>query len=74
MPRYFFHVFEVEWYRDHQGEELADVAAAMDVAAQVARELLEDEVRGNDADSRIEVADEHGKIVHVVRLCDVIRQ
>ena len=24
MPRYFFHVFDIEWYRDLDGEDLAD--------------------------------------------------
>jgi len=74
MPRYFFHVFDLEWYRDCEGEELVDVAAAMDQAEQVARELLEGEERVNDGDSRIEVVDEHGLIVHVARLRDVTDQ
>jgi hypothetical protein len=71
MPRYFFHVFDVEWYRDHEGEELTDVSAMREQAEQVGRKLLEDEEGVSDPHSRIEVADEHGKIVHVVRLLDV---
>jgi hypothetical protein len=71
MPRYFFHVFDVEWYRDHAGEELTDVSAMREQAEQVGRKLLEDEEGVSDPHSRIEVADEHGNIVHVVRLLDV---
>jgi hypothetical protein len=74
MPRYFFHVFDVEWYRDHEGEELTDVLAMREQAAQVGRELLEDEEGVSDPHSRIEVADENGDIVHVVRLIDVTNQ
>jgi hypothetical protein len=73
MPRYFFHVFDILWSHDEEGEELPSLQAAVVQARHIARELLvEDEESGSAAlDSFIEVADEHGKTVHVVRFRDV---
>ena len=72
MPRYFFHVFDGRtWSRDDEGDEFPDVGAAIQEAALIARELLEDEERPNDSDFRMEVADEHGNVVHVIRSQDV---
>jgi hypothetical protein len=74
MPRYFFHVFDMIWSHDQDGEELPDLKAAAVQARHIARELLEeDEESGSAAlDSFIEVADGHGKTVHVVRFRDVV--
>ena len=75
MPRYFFHVFDGKmWSRDDEGDEFPDVAAAIQEAALIARELLDDDGGPNEADFRMEVADEHGKIVHVIRSQDVTDQ
>jgi hypothetical protein len=78
MPRFFFHVLDGGiWSRDDEGDEFPDVAAAIQEAAPIARELLEDrelleeEERPNDADFRMEVADEHGNVVHGIRSQDV---
>jgi hypothetical protein len=74
MPRYFFHVFDMIWSHDQDGEELPDLEAAVVQARHIARELLvEDEETGAAAlDSFIEVADEHGSTVRVIRFRDVV--
>jgi hypothetical protein len=75
MPRYFFHVFDgMMWSRDDEGDEFPDVAAAIQEAAHIARELLDDDEGPNKADFRMEVADEHGKIVHAIHSRDVADQ
>jgi hypothetical protein len=75
MPRYFFHVFDgVMWSRDEEGDEFPDVGAAIQEAALIARELLDDEEGPTKADFRMEVADEHGSVVHVIRSQDVTDQ
>ena len=76
MPRYFFHVFDVIWSHDDEGEELPGLDAAIRQAKHIAREIsLEDEESGAAAlDSFIEVADEHGKTVHVVRFREALEQ
>jgi hypothetical protein len=75
MPRYFFHVFDgTMWSRDDEGDEFPDVVAAIQEAAHVARELLDDDGGPYKADFRMEVADEHGKVVHVIRSHDVTDQ
>jgi hypothetical protein len=75
MSRYFFHVFDGRtWSRDDEGDEFPDVAAAIQEAALIARELLDDDPRVNEADFRMEVADEHGNDVHVIRPQDVSNQ
>jgi hypothetical protein len=73
--RYFFHVFDGRtWSRDDEGDEFPDVAAAIQEAALIARELLDDDPRMSEADFRMEVADEHGNVVHVIRSHDVTDQ
>jgi hypothetical protein len=75
MPRYFFHVFDGRtWSRDDEGDEFPDVAAAIQEAALIARELLDDDPKLNEADFRMEVADEQGNVVHVIRSHDVTDQ
>jgi len=60
--------------RDDEGDEFPDVGAAIQEAALIARELLDDDPRVNEADFRMEVADEHGNDVHVIRPQDVSNQ
>jgi hypothetical protein len=75
MSRYFFHVFDGRtWSRDDEGDEFPDVAAAIQEAALIARELLDDDPKLNEADFRMEVADEQGNVVHVIRSHDVTDQ
>jgi hypothetical protein len=75
MPRYFFHTYDGDiWIHDIEGEEFSDLGAAVQEAANVARDLLKDPERTNDADFRIEVADENGTVLHVLRFSDVYIQ
>jgi hypothetical protein len=64
MPRYFFHVFDGTWSRDDEGDEFPDFGAAIQEAAHIARELLDDDEGPNGADFRMEVADEQGNVAH----------
>jgi hypothetical protein len=66
MPHYFFHVFDGTWSCDEEGDEFPDVGAAIQEAAHIARELLDDDPGVNEADFRMEVADEHGKVVRAL--------
>jgi hypothetical protein len=74
MSRYFFHVFDGTWSCDEEGDEFPDVGAAIQEAAHIARELLDDDPRVNEAEFRMEVADEQGNVVHVIRAHDVSNQ
>jgi hypothetical protein len=75
MPRYFFDVFDgTTWSRDEEGDEFSDVAAAIQEAVHIVRELLDDDPRVNEADFCMEVADENGNVVHVIRPHDVSDQ
>jgi hypothetical protein len=74
MPRYFFHVFDGTWSRDEEGDEFPDLGDAIQEAAHIARELLDDDPRVNDEDFHMEVADEQGSVVHVIRSQDVTDQ
>jgi hypothetical protein len=75
MPRYFFHVYDDGmWSRDKEGDEFPDFGAAVQEAAHIARELLDDDEKENKADFRMDVTDEHWKVVHVIRFHDVIDQ
>ncbi len=75
MPRYFFHVYDDGmWSRDEEGDEFPDVGAAVQEAAEIVRELLDDDEKENKADFRMEVTDEHWNVVHVIRLQDVALQ
>jgi hypothetical protein len=74
MPRYFFHVFDGTWSCDEEGEEFPDLGAAIQEAAHIARELLDGDEGPDEADFRMEVADEHGKVLHVIRSQDVTDQ
>jgi hypothetical protein len=75
MPQYFFHVFQGTYLsRDEEGDDFPDLGTAIQEAAHIARELLDDDGRPNDADFRMEVADERGRLVHVIRSQDVAVQ
>jgi hypothetical protein len=48
MPRYFFHVYDDwTWSRDKKGGEFPDFGAAVQEAAEIARELLDDDEKEN---------------------------
>jgi hypothetical protein len=69
LPRFFFHIFDDVWLRDAEGEELADVAAAMERGHRIARELLEDDEASWDR-TTIEIVGESGELVGAVRVVD----
>jgi hypothetical protein len=69
LPRFFFHVFDDAWLLDEEGEELADVAAAIARGRRIARELLDD-VEASWDRTYIEIAEESGNVVAAVRLID----
>jgi hypothetical protein len=68
-------VFDGIWASpDDEGDEFPDLGTAIQEAAHIARELLDDDERKNYADFRMEVADEHGRLVYVIRPQDVAVQ
>jgi hypothetical protein len=74
MPRYFFHLFNDVVSRDEEGVELPNNAVAMQHAAASAREMAAESVREGQLilDHRIEVTDEAGGRIGVVRFADVV--
>jgi len=66
MPRYFFNLFPGQ-PTDEEGEELADDAAAIEVARQMVREMLRD---GPSIipEERVVVSKENGEVVDDVYL------
>jgi hypothetical protein len=68
VPRYFFHVLDGYWYFDQEGDELPNLQTAIEEADRVARELLKDEAKADMSYARLDVADEHGTIVPVIRI------
>ena len=68
MSRFFFHVYNHETTIDEEGQELADLDAAREIALDSARDLVCDSVHlGHlNLDHRIEVTDEAGETVLVL--------
>jgi hypothetical protein len=76
MPRFYLHIHNsLGFAPDEEGRELADVERARDEAVKGARSLLSEEVSEGQLDlrGRIEVTDEQGKLVSVVKFEDVLR-
>ena len=70
MPRFFFHVIDGTSLPDSGGTELPDIYTAQDQAVRMAGELLR-ELRAkfwNDGEWELEVTDEHGAILFVLRV------
>ena len=70
MPRFFFHVLDGQSAHDTLGTELPDIYAAEAEAIQTVGEMLRD-LGGkfsNAADWKLEVADEAGQILFVLKL------
>jgi hypothetical protein len=61
MPRYFFHVVTTELFADAEGKDLLDLDQARAAAKSKADDFAEIAAGG-----RIDIADEHGKIVAAV--------
>ncbi|HET7086688.1 MAG TPA: hypothetical protein VFI23_18115 [Rhizomicrobium sp.] len=77
MPRYFFHIREGSvFYRDEEGQELADAEAAREEAINTAREILSEKLlHGGSLNHRtIEIADETGYVVDEINVRDILFQ
>lgn len=74
MPQYFFHVLNEIEVRDEDGQFFTDLDQAVDEARDTAADLIRDEIRAGrqiHPDHRIEIEDEHGQLVHVLRFGDL---
>lgn len=75
MPRYFFHLYNrIGEALDPEGRELSDLEAARLVAVEEIRAMLGEEVAQGLLDLRgyIEIADEGGQVLDVVRFEEAI--
>ena len=63
MPRFYFHLFEEEEFRDLEGRELADLAAAREHAVENARVMVCESVKKGhlNLDHYIVIEDEQGR-------------
>jgi len=75
MPRFFFHLYNDETARDPEGTEFPNVAAALQFAATMARQMAAESVREGrlNLQHRVEIARESGEIVGDVHFGDVIK-
>jgi hypothetical protein len=69
MPRYFFHVQDGYLFPDSDGTELPDVYTAQSEAISTSGEILRDMGAKfwDGTDWGMEVADEHGQVLFVLR-------
>lgn len=69
MPRFFFHIWNGAMVHDETGVELPDIYAAQNMAIVSSGELLRDTgVKfWNQTEWKMEVADEHGQILFILR-------
>ncbi len=74
MPRYFIHLFDQIWHIDREGIELPDRAAAQHLTEEIAANLMRDfpETASPMARVRIEVEDETGAVIIVLRFVEVL--
>jgi Domain of unknown function (DUF6894) len=76
VPTYFFHLHNDIDARDEDGRDLPDLDAARELAREQARftfaETIRDEGRAN-LDHRIDIEDEHGRVLETVRFRDVVK-
>jgi hypothetical protein len=72
--RYFFHVYDDIACLDEEGSELPSAEAAHQSAVEFVRELAAWEVQAGRIilDHRIEIADETGAVIDVVRFRDAV--
>ncbi|MDB5720278.1 MAG: hypothetical protein JWP15_896 [Alphaproteobacteria bacterium] len=72
MPQYFFHIFNDDIVMDEEGQELADLEAAREVALDSARDLVCESVQHGhlNLDHRIEVEDDKGETLLVLTFRD----
>lgn len=74
MPHYFFHVLNDIEVRDEHGQFFAGLDEAVAEARETAADLIRDEIRAGrqiQPDHRIEIEDEQGRVVHVLRFGDL---
>jgi hypothetical protein len=74
LPHYFFHLYNEEVLKDQSGEEFIDEGAARRAAIRGISELIaENIVQGKlvDLGDRIDVADEHGRIITTITFGDL---
>ncbi len=77
MPRYFFHIREIEsTVEDTEGIEFPDEAAVRKEAVRSARDLMVEHIRrGLDVSGwSYEVTDEHGRPIMTVPFSEAIRR
>ena len=74
MPRFYFHLFNDMQIPDPEGIDLPSEAVALERACSAAREMAAESVREGRLvlNHRIEVADESGTVVGVVRFGDAV--
>jgi hypothetical protein len=75
MPRFYFHLYDDVESLDREGLELASVELAVAVASHELRQFaaygLQRHGRVTMSD-RIDIADEHGRVIDTVRCEDVV--
>ena len=75
MPRFYLHLRKGEnFFRDPEGGEFVDLEAARHEAAQVAQELVAENIKfGQEIEGQFEIADERGENLLVVVLKDAVK-
>jgi hypothetical protein len=76
MARYFFHIRDGDaLICDEEGQELADLEAVHWEAKQSAREIIAERLRGAHklGGDLIEVEDENGTIIEIVKFSDLVK-
>jgi hypothetical protein len=75
MPKYHLNpIISGRPVRDHEGEEHPDLEAARTSAVLSAREILADQLRGEDVSLQgFEIADENGQILQVVDFSEILK-
>ncbi len=75
VPRFFFHLYNDVDAPDEEGIELPDLAAARDYALRNARFTAGETVKETGhfvAAHRIDIEDEHGRVLATVRFADAV--
>ena len=69
MPRYYFHIFDGRASPDREGTDLPDIYRAQHEAVRLSGEVLRDMGAKfwNGAEWRLEVADDRGEVLFVLR-------
>ena len=76
MPRYFTHFYNSDVLRDERGQEFETLAEARRAALTGAGELIADHINQGkivDLDDRLEIVDENGRVVSVLRFADFFK-